>query len=45
MNYQLDYHYGREAEQYRYVQMPLFLFTEKNFNHYHQTQKFYIHLC
>lgn len=31
MNYQLDYHYGREAEQYRYVQMPLFLFTEKRF--------------
>ena len=31
MNYQLDYHYGREAEQYTFVQMPIFLFTEKRF--------------
>ena len=31
MNYQLDYHYGREAELNTFIQMPIFLFTEKRF--------------
>ena len=31
MNYQLDYFYGKEAEQYNFYRIPKLLFTDKRF--------------
>ena len=31
MNYQLDYYYGKEAEQYNFYRIPKLLFTDKRF--------------
>ena len=31
MNYQLDYFYGKEAEQYNFYRIPKHLFKDKRF--------------